>query len=241
MAKASVIEALKNPRKVILHIAHRLKVAFALRVEGRVPFSYGEVASIWGVRGSHLPHFASRLYREVKLLNMALGDQHVERSLEIGCGYGRLTPWIAEHSNQHCAIEPEERLLCDAEKLNPDVRFHKALAQKLPYPDKYFDLCVAWTVLQHIPPSEIGKAVGEIKRVCKPAAIIILTEGVGRLRNDHYWERTLEEWVALMRPWELVWYVERKIEETFQGFAGLVMKFQLASMGAQEGSIIVQE
>jgi len=236
MAKALIIEALRNPKKAILYLSHRIKLAYVLRVQRRTPFSFDEVVSIWNVKGSHLPHFASRLYREVKLLNDALGNYHVERSLEIGCGFGRLTPWIAEYSDHHYAVEPEVRLLHDAERLNPKVRFHRALAQALPYPDRYFDLCVTWTVLQHIPPSEIKKAIGEIKRVCKPGAVIILAEGVGLRRSENYWERALKEWVVLMYPWKLIWHVERKIEETFQGSAGLVMKFQLADNISKRGS-----
>jgi len=214
-------KALKNPLEAVLRIGFRTYV----RVQGVVPFSHKVVA------GQELPHFASRLYRESKLLKEALGDCRAEKSLEIGCGYGRLTPWIAENSSQHYAVEPEEELLRDAEKLNPGVKFCHAKAQQLPYPDAFFDLCVTWTVLQHIPPTQIEKAVEEIKRVCKLTAFIVLAEDIGERCSDSYWQRTLDEYLALMQPWQMVWHSQPIREEPSRLFPALVMRFQHPDSG----------
>jgi len=210
-------------------IIERVIYIFNVYIRKRTPFTYDEVVADWGIKGAGLPHFCARLYAEVKLLEEAVGDYHAKRSLEIGCGYGRLTPWIAKHSDQHYAIDPESFLLKNAEKLYPNVRFYQAKAQKLPFPDKYFDFCVSWTVLQHIPPKQFIKAVAEIKRVCTPEATIILVEGVGNLISDLgiYWEHTLEEWTALFSPWELIWQKERKLEASYKSVAhGLIMRFE---------------
>ena len=160
----------------------------------------------------------------MKLLNQAIESYHAKRSLEIGCGYGRLSPWIADHSEQHYAIEPESVLLRDAKQLYSNIHFYQAKAQKLPFPNCYFDLCVSWTVLGHILPKELTKAVREIKRVCTPRAIIILAEGVGGKKTEGYWEYTLEEWMQLFSPWRLTWYTEREVEGALK--AGLVMRFE---------------
>lgn len=129
-------------------------------VRRRVSFTHEAVAG-----PLRLPEFSARLYIETKLLNEAIGRFRSRRSLEIGCGYGRLTPWIAEHSDEHFPVEPESDLLNDARRLYPNFHFFQAKAQELPFSDCYFDLCVCWTVLIHIPPMELSKAVGEIKRV----------------------------------------------------------------------------
>lgn len=223
MIRDVIIEFIKKPYK----IPSQIKKMYKIYTKKIVPFTYE------GVAPTNIPIFSARLYREVRLLNKAIGNFHAKKSLEIGCGYGRLTPWIAEHSDQHYAIEPESFFLNNARKLYPNVYFHNSIAQKLPFPNEFFDLCVSWTVLQHIPPKELTKAVTEIKRVCRPEAIIILAEEVGkkvfaraRARISDTWVHTIEEWKQLFLPWTLTWSTERKIEEIFKGKAGLVMRFK---------------
>lgn len=224
--KKIIKKGVKGPFQFPRYVLQNLRHFFNLRIKKIVPFSYEQVVSGWGIKGVGLPHFSARLYEEVKLLKEAIGDFHVERSLEIGCGYGRLTPWIAEYSNQHYAIEPESTLLKDAMQLFPFFYFHQSKAQELPFPDCHFDLCVTWTVLQHIPPRELPKAINEIKRVCTQKAMIIMAEGVGKKETKRYWEHPLEEWRSLLSPWKLSWYTERKREATFNGYVGLVMRFE---------------
>ena len=152
MVRDLVLKGIKRPYRIPSYLRYKIRCISNLYIRKRVPFAYEQVVGGWGINGAGLPHFSARLYREVKLLERAIGSYCAERSLEIGCGYGRLTPWIAEHSKQHYAIEPESALLNDAKKLYPNVHFYQAKAQKLPFPSSYFDLSVSWTVLQHIPP-----------------------------------------------------------------------------------------
>ena len=216
-----------SPLRKQLRIFIKRSIIFLnLKIRKRVPFNHEGVVSGWGIGGDGLANFSARLYRDVKLLKEAIGNYHGKKTIEIGAGYGRLTPWIAEHSEQHYAIEPEPSLLDVANILYPEIKFSCALVQNLPYPNNFFDLCVSWTVLQHIPPLYIKQATNEIKRVLTDKAIIILAEGVGACARDKYWERQLDEWKELFSPWKLVWYKERKIEETYKGFAGLVMRFE---------------
>ena len=46
-----------------------------------------------------------------ELLAAALGARRFRRSLEIGCGFGAQTPWIAEHSDEAHAIDPNPEVL----------------------------------------------------------------------------------------------------------------------------------
>jgi len=229
MVKDLIIKGIKRPQKIPSYLRGKIRYIYRsieVHIRKRVSFDYESVAgAVAGGKG--LPNFSARIYREVKLVTEAIGSYHAKRSLEIGCGYGRLTPWIAEHSDQHYAIEPEPVLLNDAKKLFPNVSFYQAIAQKLPFPNCHFDLCVSWTVLQHVPPKELTKAVTEIKRVCAPEAIIILGETVGEKGGGApTWQHTLKEWEDLFSPWKLTRCTERKLEETFKGYAGLVMRFE---------------
>ena len=115
-----------------------------------------------------------RHYYEVTQLRSCLGwiaehGVNAGRSLEIGCGFGRLSPYIAEHFEQHTAVDINAWALSEARQFYPHISFSEASATELPFPDHSFDTVITWTVLQHIPNSLVGKALGEIKRVANPS------------------------------------------------------------------------
>ena len=110
--------------------------------------------------------------------------------------------------------------------LNPKVHFYHARAQKLPFPDEYFDLVVTWTVIQHMPPKEQVKAIREINRVANKSAVLLITEGTGTFQNEVVWFHTVEDWIELFKPWKLVWQTKRILEETAAKDQGMVMRFE---------------
>ena len=122
-----------------------------------------------------------RHYYEVMHLRRCLGfitGQGVKpgRSLEIGCGFGRLSPYIAEHFEHHTAVDINTWAVSEASQFYPKVSFSVASATELPFPDHSFDAVLTWTVLQHIPNSLVGNALSEINRVANPKSLIILCE-----------------------------------------------------------------
>lgn len=208
---------------------HRLPIYIKYLLTQNVPFNYESVTGGWGEHGAGLPQFSARLFNEVQLLKDVLKNSFYRKSLELGCGYGRLTPWIAQYSKLHYAIEPEVKLLNASKQLYPSVKFYRAQVQQMPFPKNYFDLCVSWTVLQHIPPNNLSKVAMEMKRVCKSTATIILAEGVGKGREIWYWEHSLEDWKKLFSPWKLTLYTEKPLEERDKGLIRSVMRFDCAN------------
>src|SRR5438270_10113326 len=109
-----------------------------------------------------------RHYYEVRQLRRCLelmAEQGVKpgRSLEIGCGFGRLSPYIAEHFEQHTAVDINTWAVSEATRFYPEISFSVASATELPFPDDGFDAVITWTVLQHILNSLVGTALSEIK------------------------------------------------------------------------------
>lgn len=169
----------------------------------RMSFSEGEV--VLGQTGQS--GYAARLFREVKALRLILANYHANRTLEIGCGYGRLSPWIADEiTEEYYGTDGEEALIELARTYYPGLDFRHALAQRLPFPNDEFDLCISWTVLQHVPDSAIPDAVSEIKRVLQPGGILIIAEEVkdeeGR-ENPFEFPRSLSHYIELFRPLRL--------------------------------------
>lgn len=112
---------------------------------------------------------------EIAEIRRRLPGKH-NRSLEIGCGFGRLTPHFAASSALHTAIDINPQALAIARRHYPHFDFREGSATDLPFPDATFDLITTWTVLQHLPPNRVDEAIREIGRVATPLATILLCE-----------------------------------------------------------------
>jgi SAM-dependent methyltransferase len=155
-----------------------------------------------------------RHYYEVMQLRRCFGflsEQGVNprRSLEIGCGFGRLSPYIAEHFEQHTAVDINTWALTEASRFYPQVSFSQASATELPFPDNSFDTVITWTVLQHIPNALVGKALDEIKRVANPKSLLILCEatlnaGKPEKEGQHTHDRSPDFYAETFAPRRLM-------------------------------------
>lgn len=149
------------------------------------------------------PEFSARIYYEVDRLRAVLGDASYDRSLEVGCGYGRVSGWIADFAAESVAVDPNEDALERAEPLYPNIEFRRALADDLDFPDDHFDLVVAWTVFTHIPPDTLEASARELKRVTSPGGTIVLTEHTDGERGRIAWPRSKERYESLFEPYEV--------------------------------------
>ena len=113
------------------------------------------------------------------------GIQPGMRVLEIGCGSGAYTTFVARAVGTEGIVEAldiQPAMLAQLEKKlalpdNSDIkniRTHEASAYELPFEDGTIDLVYMVTVLPEIPDQE--KTLTEIKRVLKPAGILAVTE-----------------------------------------------------------------
>lgn len=162
------------------------------------------------------PAFSAKLYYHVRGLQDAIETfaAPVHRSLEIGCGYGRLTPWIAEYAEKAYATEPNTEALEDAGSQYPAVEFRSDLVQELSFRDDRFDLVVSWTVLQHVGPEDIARATAEIDRVLAPDGVLILTEQTASLDRDNAWGRAESTYEDLFPSLELIESRPKPVEPT---------------------------
>ena len=100
-----------------------------------------------------------------------------ESVLELGCGTGRLLPDLAKSTGiAGCVygLEPQPLFTKEAkrfileQKLDANVRVILGHAEEIPLPDTSIDICIAQTVLIHIPTNLLPKVFTEVKRVLKP-------------------------------------------------------------------------
>ncbi len=147
-------------------------------------FSYGNFITFKDAgfaAASGPPELMTRHYYELRAIQRVLAGARsrgkaMERSLEIGCGFGRLSPYLADHFQAHSALDINQDALTKARKSYPLVEFVEASATRLPFADRVFDCVITWTVLQHIPPAFIDQAMSELRRVLKPSGFAMLCE-----------------------------------------------------------------
>jgi SAM-dependent methyltransferase len=101
------------------------------------------------------------------------------RVLDLGCGVGRHALLLAEHGFDAEAIDGSLAGLAvvreTAEARSLPVSLHQGLADALPFPDAGFDYVLSWNVIHHGTLGDLGRRLGEIWRVLRPAGLLQMT------------------------------------------------------------------
>lgn len=129
----------------------------------------------------------------------------VGRSLEVGCGYGRLSSTFAELASEHVAVDLNLEALATAHQSYPSLVFGAGSVTALPLGTGAFDRVVTWTVIQHVPPAMIDQACSELTRVLAPGGAIVLCEETADppISGTHTWHRSIEQYAALFEDFKL--------------------------------------
>ena len=124
---------------------------------------YDRWASIYDHDANPLPAL------EEPHVRRALGDVRGCDVLDLGCGTGRHTAWLAESGARVTAVDFSEKMLEQARRKVPgtDARFvvHD-LHDRLPLEDASFDAVVSGLVLEHL--RDLGGFFREAHRVLRP-------------------------------------------------------------------------
>lgn len=119
-----------------------------------------------------------------------------ERLLDVGCGWGRLVDTCSSFSKEVYGIDIIPWAIEEAKKEFSLGKFSVFDGKRIPFPDKYFDLILSWTVLQHVPPENISELCDEIIRVMTSGARLIIYENISVQYSDkaHIWFRRPSEY-----------------------------------------------
>ncbi|MGB9457511.1 MAG: class I SAM-dependent methyltransferase [Bryobacteraceae bacterium] len=107
--------------------------------------------------------------------------------LDIGCGTGRLLGAISARwpSARLFGVDPAERMILEAARLNRGGEFHIAQAEALPLPSHSMDLVLSSISFHHW--ADQSKGLREIRRVLRPGGLFALADHtlwLGRLFNE---------------------------------------------------------
>jgi len=126
-------------------------------------------------------------YKDQKIVNYALKDllnpKNGDKILDVGCGTGIITRLIAPSlfpNGSITGIDISSHFIELARKYIQDLKSQSIInfdvgdAEKLPYPDQYFDAAFATRLLLHIDNPQ--QVINELKRVVKRKGRIILAD-----------------------------------------------------------------
>lgn len=192
----------------------------------RVPYpAVWQIAEVVDVDG---PAFAARTYREQAELRRYLGliasRIDIGRLADVGCGFGRLTPVLAEFGDA-VGFEREPAFVDQARALWPEITFHGvASLAELPADTGAFDAVLTFTVLQHLIDPVARRVCGELRRVLSPRGFVLACEETdprhvsGDVQDADARVtvgRSVARYQELMAPLRLIATSPRRIEPTY--------------------------
>jgi len=105
------------------------------------------------------------------------GEGRIRIAYDVGCGFGRLTPVLAEQAARVVGFEREAQLVETARRLLPNYEFIQvASLEQLPVPDHSAEFVMIFTVLQHMPDWNAEAVIEETLRVLSPGGFVLAVE-----------------------------------------------------------------
>lgn len=94
------------------------------------------------------------------------------RVLDLGCGVGRHSIYLAESGFETYGLDGSEAGISHAKQaacdLKLDIHLTRGSMEALPYDSAFFDYVLAFNVIYHGDPTVVSRCVAEIHRVLKP-------------------------------------------------------------------------
>jgi SAM-dependent methyltransferase len=146
------------------------------------------------VAGDYAEHFRDEL--EHKPFDRKMLDWLAEKVGELGvicdmgCGPGQIARYLYDQGAKVCGVDLSPEMVARALELNPDIRFQQGDMLALSgITDDSFGGVAAFYSIIHVPRPAVIQALQELKRVLRPAGILLLTFHLGQeiIHRDEWW------------------------------------------------------
>lgn len=108
-------------------------------------------------------------------------------TLDVGCGAGRDTAWLAANGFEARGVDASPELLAEARRAYPGLRFDVAALPALDGVERgAFENVLCETVVMHLPPADVEPAVRTLGALLRPGGTLYLSWRVttGRSTRD---------------------------------------------------------
>lgn len=157
----------------------------------------------WG-GGENPLEVSSINFNFYRYLERYLGPENIESTLELGCGYGRITPYIDIFSDNTVGLDPNKDMISKAKEHYPEINFKHGKGQNMPFDDGEFSLIVTRGVLQHIPDDQVKQVSDELERVTNSSAKLLLAEDTEGKKSKDFHPRSPEKYEIIFNSFELI-------------------------------------
>ncbi len=132
---------------------------------------------------------------DCKYLNDFVAFLSGNKVLDMGCGCGESISYLSQFELDLIGIDFSERMLAEARRLYPALKFEKQNILKTSYPDKSFDGVVLTYVINHFNDEGLKLLKQEIDRVLKDNGTVFLSVHVGN--DEQYVPDPLDETIEI--------------------------------------------
>jgi SAM-dependent methyltransferase len=110
--------------------------------------------------------------------DLRLIEAHLGRSagpvLDLGCGPGHLSAFLAATGSAVTGIDQVPEFLAHARRSHPEVPFERGSLAELARPDGSVAGVLAWFSLIHLDPGELDGVLAEVRRVLAPGGALVV-------------------------------------------------------------------
>ncbi|SDK50111.1 Methyltransferase domain-containing protein [Actinopolyspora mzabensis] len=99
--------------------------------------------------------------------------------LDVGCGPGRVTAYLAEHGLAVSGTDLSPGMIAAARRSHPELRFTEGSMRALDHGDGELGGLVAWYSIIHVPDEHLPEVFTEFRRVLAPGGYVQLAFQVG--------------------------------------------------------------
>jgi len=172
-----------------------------------------------------------------KFLNNTLltgRQEHIHKSLELGCGTGRLSNSLFQIADEVYGVDLSEEVLKIAKQKYPKLKLTCSAVTNLPYPDNYFDMVIINGSLHHF--FAVAKTFAEARRVLKTGGVFVLLGEPNseflKPYNPFFYSWAINRVIAkLFSFWRVNKGSQELIEPDAESYKPWVLKRQLVEAG----------
>jgi ubiquinone/menaquinone biosynthesis C-methylase UbiE len=156
------------------------------------------------------------------------------RTLEIGCGEGRVARDLAARGHRVVAVDTAHTLLRHAREADPAGGYVQATGAALPFPERSFDLAVAYNALQVV--DDMAATVREASRVLDHGGWLCACVAHPVTDLGRFTDGAADAQFTLRAPY----FETRRVEETV-AVGGLPMTFRGWTYSLEQYAIALED